>query len=89
MTDQEAQVLGFTVAGFIALDEWNKRFDDIMSKYHGRLKAGSMAEVKELHKLHNDKFRPTYQYGGCGSCTQQMFRRMEQHYELRNKKDVV
>ena len=89
MTDKEANEFGFSVAGFIPVDEWNQRFDDIMSRCHGRLKAGSIAEAKELHKLHNDKFRPTFQYGGCGSCTQQMFKRMEQHYELRNKKDVV
>jgi hypothetical protein len=80
MTDKESQDLGFNVAGFIPLDEWNKRFADIMIRLHGRTKADSLADVAELFKLHNDKFRPTWHQSGCGSCVQKVMKRMEQHY---------
>lgn len=89
MTDQEAQGLGFSVAGYMPLDEWNKRFLAIMGRLYGRSKADSMVDVTELLKLHNDKFRPTYALSGCSSCAltsqKKAFAVLSKHYEKMNE----
>lgn len=68
----------------IPLEQWIERCKRFFDKYPNGSGTPTMAEIKELFELHNDKLLPRENGFYCSSCCNRVYTRTKNEYQ--NKK---
>lgn len=65
----------------IPLNEWLTKCESFFNKYPQDSGTPTMAEIKEMFTLHNDKLLPRETGMYCSSCCNRVYKRLKEEYK--------